>query len=138
MRRRERPYLRLRELASGRFTSRNSSRRGEIVQRIDGHEVVRVLRRLARCQLRAGTLSLLLPATERPAGEVLQAVSRKSENGSLRLRNIESRPGRNRHAPVPTQVGKIRSRSEEHTSELQSPCNIVCRLLLEKKKQKTT
>src|SRR5256885_11989926 len=26
-----------------------------------------------------------------------------------------------------------RSRSEEHTSELQSPCNLVCRLLLEKK-----
>src|SRR5256885_3436726 len=29
-----------------------------------------------------------------------------------------------------------RARSEEHTSELQSPCNLVCRLLLEKKKQK--
>src|SRR2546426_7067899 len=29
-------------------------------------------------------------------------------------------------------------RSEEHTSELQSPCNLVCRLLLEKKKKKTT
>src|SRR5256885_6649351 len=28
-----------------------------------------------------------------------------------------------------------RARSEEHTSELQSPCNLVCRLLLEKKKQ---
>src|SRR5205807_2876064 len=28
------------------------------------------------------------------------------------------------------------SRSEEHTSELQSPCNLVCRLLLEKKKEK--
>src|SRR3989454_3040893 len=28
-------------------------------------------------------------------------------------------------------------RSEEHTSELQSPCNLVCRLLLEKKKQNT-
>src|SRR2546426_8169137 len=27
-------------------------------------------------------------------------------------------------------------RSEEHTSELQSPCNLVCRLLLEKKKNK--
>src|SRR5256885_8571063 len=27
-----------------------------------------------------------------------------------------------------------RKRSEEHTSELQSPCNLVCRLLLEKKK----
>src|SRR5256885_6716826 len=30
-----------------------------------------------------------------------------------------------------------RARSEEHTSELQSPCNLVCRLLLEKKKKKT-
>src|SRR2546426_7764346 len=29
-------------------------------------------------------------------------------------------------------------RSEEHTSELQSPCNLVCRLLLEKKKKKMT
>src|SRR5256885_5331990 len=28
------------------------------------------------------------------------------------------------------------TRSEEHTSELQSPCNLVCRLLLEKKKDK--
>src|SRR5256885_10552174 len=30
------------------------------------------------------------------------------------------------------------ARSEEHTSELQSPCNLVCRLLLEKKKKDTT
>src|SRR2546426_7897200 len=29
-------------------------------------------------------------------------------------------------------------RSEEHTSELQSPCNLVCRLLLEKKKKNKT
>src|SRR2546426_8641806 len=29
-------------------------------------------------------------------------------------------------------------RSEEHTSELQSPCNLVCRLLLEKKKKQNT
>src|SRR2546426_9288546 len=29
-------------------------------------------------------------------------------------------------------------RSEEHTSELQSPCNLVCRLLLEKKKKTKT
>src|SRR5256885_5292149 len=40
----------------------------------------------------------------------------------------------------PGQAGPPRStrlpplRSEEHTSELQSPCNLVCRLLLEKKK----
>src|SRR3989454_8830883 len=30
------------------------------------------------------------------------------------------------------------NRSEEHTSELQSPCNLVCRLLLEKKKKNAT
>src|SRR2546426_10181920 len=33
-------------------------------------------------------------------------------------------------------VKRIMVRSEEHTSELQSPCNLVCRLLLEKKKKK--
>src|SRR5256885_8999983 len=39
--------------------------------------------------------------------------------------------------PVPALVallGWVFVRSEEHTSELQSPCNLVCRLLLEKKK----
>src|SRR2546426_2329292 len=35
---------------------------------------------------------------------------------------------------VPREGGE---RSEEHTSELQSPCNLVCRLLLEKKKKPT-
>src|SRR5256885_3074871 len=30
----------------------------------------------------------------------------------------------------------VPDRSEEHTSELQSPCNLVCRLLLEKKKNR--
>src|SRR5688500_20168421 len=33
-----------------------------------------------------------------------------------------------------TATGELVHRSEEHTSELQSPCNLVCRLLLEKKK----
>src|SRR5256885_9533282 len=32
----------------------------------------------------------------------------------------------------------MHDRSEEHTSELQSPCNLVCRLLLEKKKNSTS
>src|SRR2546426_6908467 len=35
-------------------------------------------------------------------------------------------------------VERRRARSEEHTSELQSPCNLVCRLLLEKKKYEST
>src|SRR5256885_7902976 len=40
------------------------------------------------------------------------------------------------HDIVGLQVATGRTRSEEHTSELQSPCNLVCRLLLEKKKKR--
>src|SRR5256885_11491649 len=35
----------------------------------------------------------------------------------------------------PRELLALGARSEEHTSELQSPCNLVCRLLLEKKNQ---
>src|SRR5256885_6224602 len=38
-------------------------------------------------------------------------------------------------ADRPRRRAGLRVRSEEHTSELQSPCNLVCRLLLEKKKK---
>src|SRR5256885_12131555 len=48
--------------------------------------------------------------------------------------NSETSQGRTAQLQAsPTRVRK-RQRSEEHTSELQSPCNLVCRLLLEKKK----
>src|SRR5256885_10243042 len=40
-----------------------------------------------------------------------------------------------RQFPVDVVLGRLEVRSEEHTSELQSPCNLVCRLLLEKKKK---
>src|SRR2546426_2490803 len=46
--------------------------------------------------------------------------------------------GNSPHARHPARhLGRERAhhRSEEHTSELQSPCNLVCRLLLEKKKK---
>src|SRR2546426_3608249 len=48
-----------------------------------------------------------------------------------------------RYSPAAVTAQKVvavpkSTRSEEHTSELQSPCNLVCRLLLEKKKHKTT
>src|SRR2546426_8884614 len=39
-------------------------------------------------------------------------------------------------SPVTASAPSRSTRSEEHTSELQSPCNLVCRLLLEKKKKK--
>src|SRR5256885_7090776 len=42
--------------------------------------------------------------------------------------------GQRQHlAARPLRFGEPTRRSEEHTSELQSPCNLVCRLLLEKK-----
>src|SRR5256885_6207697 len=42
--------------------------------------------------------------------------------------------GQGGHGSVLGFGAAARGRSEEHTSELQSPCNLVCRLLLEKKK----
>src|SRR5438270_10155748 len=44
--------------------------------------------------------------------------------------------GRDAGSPCPCAQPPARSRSEEHTSELQSQSNLVCRLLLEKKKKK--
>src|SRR5256885_8985326 len=52
---------------------------------------------------------------------------------SVRRREVRERAVE-RHVVRRDVVG---GRSEEHTSELQSPCNLVCRLLLEKKKKKT-
>src|SRR5256885_6683231 len=42
-----------------------------------------------------------------------------------------------RRMTSPLETSSTNRRSEEHTSELQSPCNLVCRLLLEKKKDQT-
>src|SRR5256885_8250143 len=44
------------------------------------------------------------------------------------------RPPAGARASVRASACSCSRRSEEHTSELQSPCNLVCRLLLEKKK----
>src|SRR5258708_12725466 len=50
--------------------------------------------------------------------------------GFFATRSMSQRPRGGLHRPAP------RSRSEEHTSELQSPDHLVCRLLLEKKNNK--
>src|SRR2546426_8454652 len=71
----------------------------------------------------------------------------------FRSRGPRSRPRSRRRSATPRRSAALRSRadrerglrprlslrprSEEHTSELQSPCNLVCRLLLEKKKKNT-
>src|SRR5437762_7212222 len=64
-------------------------------------------------------------------GETLPRVQRCS----LELKMKEYLPFLKRRAPVSYfPLSCLRSRSEEHTSELQSPMYLVCRLLLEKKK----
>src|SRR5256885_6202326 len=50
-------------------------------------------------------------------------------------RSLAAVPAEPDLCPCGTGLGSLDARSEEHTSELQSPCNLVCRLLLEKKKK---
>src|SRR5437763_4970090 len=56
----------------------------------------------------------------------------RSLRGGRRRRRLGQRLP-NQHAPL-----RVPGRSEEHTSELQSPMYLVCRLLLEKKKKELT
>src|SRR5256885_8466776 len=54
---------------------------------------------------------------------------------SLACAHLDRRHGRRQRAAGRPAARRLsHARSEEHTSELQSPCNLVCRLLLEKKK----
>src|SRR5256885_8834140 len=74
-----------------------------------------------------------------------RAARLKSPAGSLLLDQLEHRLGQlvglGHHGCAgllqDLRAAQVRGfgRSEEHTSELQSPCNLVCRLLLEKKNQ---
>src|SRR2546426_4637610 len=57
--------------------------------------------------------------------------SRASASSSLPVRARAKTPTTDASSTGPAGC----ARSEEHTSELQSPCNLVCRLLLEKKKK---
>src|SRR2546426_4058586 len=67
--------------------------------------------------LKTGTLGNALTSASRP---LIPVSPLQSRSPSLRSSSLTA-------CPI--------SRSEEHTSELQSPCNLVCRLLLEKKKK---
>src|SRR5256885_4005987 len=73
----------------------------------------------------------LLPRLE----EQLLAVKTEKEV-LVRSHGEIKRASANAQANGGSVVGPRYIRSEEHTSELQSPCNLVCRLLLEKKKTK--
>src|SRR5256885_8826533 len=78
--------------------------------------------------------STLFPYTTLFRSVVVPGVPRSHLVAPLGFPRIDV-PREDRHRPfvVAGPLGGA-PRSEEHTSELQSPCNLVCRLLLEKKK----
>src|SRR5256885_16555944 len=75
----------------------------------------------------------LLIATERALERRQLLIDRREYHKNLERRVVEAtRDLASKHSQLQE------TRSEEHTSELQSPCNLVCRLLLEKKKKNQT
>src|SRR5689334_25279374 len=79
------------------------------------------------CLLRRPPRSTLFPYTTLFRSPCRRKIVRSTRR-SRRLSSLPRSPGH---------CGRSRSRSEEHTSELQSQFHIVCRLLLEKKKTTT-
>src|SRR5207248_5570670 len=108
-------------------------------------------------EVKKGTGELDIPAIEGIGGSRLFFVDRYGESGSIydvdfdfhadwqqRTANADSRLTYIDHLTHNVSRGRMsvwadfyERRSEEHTSELQSPYDLVCRLLLEKKKKKT-
>src|SRR5690348_17928791 len=89
--------------------------------------------------------STLFPYTTLFRSEVLegrglarhQRIRRRLGSGILERAGV-AREAAERRALREDRGQRLRMRSEEHTSELQSPVHLVCRLLLEKKKKKDT
>src|SRR2546427_1306963 len=73
-----------------------------------------------------------------PISAADQARQREPEDRHDREQRVAQRVLADHHALGETLGPRGLDRSEEHTSELQSQSNIVCRLLLEKKKQANT
>src|SRR2546421_7110216 len=83
----------------------------------------------------------------RPPRSTLFPYTTLFRSSEARLRQLQAESALETAAPRPDPpalrapidgIGPRRGRSEEHTSELQSRSDLVCRLLLEKKKKKTT
>src|SRR2546427_8243710 len=102
-----------------------------------------MIRRPPRSTLFPYTTLFRSPASN-PLADQLKVVARliagRSALGTRRQVFFVSLGGFDLHdnliANQPQLLDKVSSRSEEHTSELQSQSNLVCRLLLEKKKKK--
>src|SRR5256885_9869609 len=71
------------------------------------------------------------------AGLVLSACAKSKQSPAIPDSSFARLQQRGETAMGVNQYTSQHVRSEEHTSELQSPCNLVCRLLLEKKKRRS-
>src|SRR5256885_11675080 len=72
-----------------------------------------------------GTLKDAAGKVQQKAGELIDSPEQQAKGIAKQVEGTAQK-----------KLGDVKEvRSEEHTSELQSPCNLVCRLLLEKKKQ---
>src|SRR5256885_15665104 len=96
-------------------------------------------------RMRSTDSSARVPVVHRLVNAAGAPAQRTTASGNCRRYCAENAPMEKRFSPVDLlashaldmrcSAGSSGSmRSEEHTSELQSPCNLVCRLLLEKKK----
>src|SRR5256885_13285843 len=71
-----------------------------------------------------------------PGGRGLSLMARRAaRTGGVASHGDRPEGGAFVDVVLPLAAPLEQTRSEEHTSELQSPCNLVCRLLLEKKKK---
>src|SRR5256885_14094514 len=106
--------------------------------------------RVTRLRVSAALLTMILPTAALPVKAILStwgcatmAAPAVSPKPLTMLTTPGGRPASSSQLANSRAVSGVCSaglstqvRSEEHTSELQSPCNLVCRLLLEKKKKK--
>src|SRR5215467_2530483 len=83
-----------------------------------------------------GDVSIALVYEQQPAAACFCYDRQRINVGLCRARNLRDLVARPEVLAQKPECPNAGIRSEEHTSELQSPCNLVCRLLLEKKKKK--
>src|SRR5256885_11205821 len=76
--------------------------------------------------------SLAVPYGDEVIAPLNKLMAEFLERGEPVFKTRDWHPQQTKHF---ADYGGVWPRSEEHTSELQSPCNLVCRLLLEKKSQ---
>src|SRR5256885_9862441 len=76
------------------------------------------------------------PSSSHSCRYICSRAARSSLKTRTLIRPCALRPALTSFCTAAVRPSPPMRRSEEHTSELQSPCNLVCRLLLEKKKTK--